>query len=572
MKRLIHLLVVLLFSTAAAAQAAPGYLHANGTEIVDGSGKPVLLRGMGLGGWMLQEGYMLQVPNLGQQHVIRAHIAELAGRQATDAFYRSWLDHFVTRADVEAMGRWGFNSIRLPMHYALFLDPDSLPGATRWREDGFRRVDALLDWAAANRIYVILDLHAAPGGQGTDLAISDRDPAKPSLWESADNQQRTVELWRRLAQRYANNPWVGGYDILNEPNWDFEGPGGGHGCEDRHNRPIAELYKRITAAIRSVDRNHMIIIEGNCWGNNYAGITPDWDSNLVLSFHKYWDNADEASLAKALALRDQLHVPIWMGESGENSNAWFAKAIRLVESHGIGWSWWPLKKMGFNNPLEIVPNPGWAKLVAYWNGKGRQPTRAEAQAAIARLAGHDIAFANNLKHRDVIDALFRQPHDPTTVPFRPDRLARQPLRIAAVDYDLGPPGVAYAGRVDSDRHVATGVSEQWNEGRTYRNDGVDIARTPAGEPFVTAFEVGEWLQYTVDAPRPQTRTIVLSARATQPAAFEISNGSARRVLTLRPGQDWQRIDGGEIAFARGTNPLRVKVTAGTIQLEWLELR
>src|SRR3546814_7990770 len=91
----------------------------------------------------------------------------------------------------------------------------------RWKEDGFARIDALIDWARANQIYVILDLHAAPGGQGTDLPIADRDPDAPSLWDSAENQRRTVALWRKLAARYADEPWVGGYDILNEPNWDF---------------------------------------------------------------------------------------------------------------------------------------------------------------------------------------------------------------------------------------------------------------------------------------------------------------------------------------------------------------
>src|SRR3546814_8856147 len=102
----------------------------------------------------------------------------------------------------------------------LFLSP---AGMERWKEDGFARIDALIDWARANQIYVILDLHAAPGGQGTDLPNADRDPDAPSLWDSAENQRRTVALWRKLAARYADEPWVGGYDILNEPNWDFTG-------------------------------------------------------------------------------------------------------------------------------------------------------------------------------------------------------------------------------------------------------------------------------------------------------------------------------------------------------------
>src|SRR3546814_2320941 len=88
------------------------------------------------------------------------------------------------------MGRWGFNSIRLPMHYNLLLDETAPAGMDRWKEDGFARIDALIDWARANQIYVILDLHAAPGGQGTDLPIADRDPDAPSLWDSAENQDR----------------------------------------------------------------------------------------------------------------------------------------------------------------------------------------------------------------------------------------------------------------------------------------------------------------------------------------------------------------------------------------------
>ena len=186
---------------------------------------------------------MLKLGDLGQQHVIHRRLADLVGQDAVDEFERAWLDHHMTKADMDALGRWGFNSVRLPMHHALFLDPAAPAGTDRWNEDGFRRVDRLLDWAAANRMWVILDLHAAPGGQGTDLAISDRDPNQPSLWDSAENQRRTVALWREIARRYAGNPWVGGYDILNEPNWDFDGPGGGHGCNDKNNRPIAALYK-----------------------------------------------------------------------------------------------------------------------------------------------------------------------------------------------------------------------------------------------------------------------------------------------------------------------------------------
>ena len=221
-------LLALAAALMSVVSAAPpeGFLRADGTRIVDGQGQPVLLRGMGLGGWMLQEGYMLGIKKEGTQHSIKARIADLVGKEDTERFYTLWRQHHMTRADVDRLAASGFNSIRLPMHYNLFtlpIEEEPVKGKDTWLTAGFEMTDDLLAWCRANRMYLILDLHAAPGGQGKDANISDYDPAKPSLWESEENRRKTVALWRKLAERYANEPWIGGYDILNEPNWTFEG-------------------------------------------------------------------------------------------------------------------------------------------------------------------------------------------------------------------------------------------------------------------------------------------------------------------------------------------------------------
>ncbi|MEO6225501.1 MAG: cellulase family glycosylhydrolase [Sphingomicrobium sp.] len=574
MRRIGLAIAALLLSSPALAQPVPGFLSTRGSEIVDAQGDPVILRGMGLGGWMLQEGYMLKLGELGQQHVVHRRLAELVGQASVDQFEQAWLDHHMTKADMDALGRWGFNSVRLPMHYNLFLDANAPTGTERWNEDGFRRVDALLRWAAANRMWVILDLHAAPGGQGSDLAISDRDPATPSLWDSAENQRRTVALWSEIARRYANNPWVGGYDILNEPNWDFDGAGGGHGCSDKRNAPIAALYRRITSAIRTHDRNHLIVIEGNCWGNNYAGITPDWDPNLVLSFHKYWNRNNDKSIAAALELRRSTGRPIWLGESGENSNGWYRDAIALAERHDIGWAWWPLKKIGFNNPLEVEANPGWGRVVAWLTGKGPRPDPAETRAAMMQLANHDVDFANLTFHPDVVDAMMRQPHSNTALPFKGHVIGASPLEIAAVDYDLGPPGVAYVDTVDADYHVGTGGQPvEWNDGRTYRNDGVDIARDAEGTPFVTQFEAGEWVQYTIDAAEAGTRAATLTLEAGAPAVLtiQVNDGPAVHV-PVSANASWRKTALPKLGLAQGTNRLRVGVSSGKVKFRAIRFR
>jgi hypothetical protein len=348
----------------------------------------VLLRGMGLGGWMLQEGYMLGIKKDGTQHSIKARMADLVGKEDTDRFYQLWRQNHMTRADVDRLAASGFNSIRLPMHYNLFtlpIEEEPVKGRDTWLATGFEMTDSLLAWCRANRMYLILDLHAAPGGQGKDANISDYDPEKPSLWESEENRRKTVALWRKLAERYAREPWIGGYDILNEPNWTFEGKDK-NGREDVANQPIWDLYKAITRAIREVDTSHLIIVEGNGWGNNYGGFPEPWDRNMAMSFHKYWNPNTEEAIARFLALREQYRLPIWLGESGENTNEWFRECVTLVEKHGIGWAWWPYKKLG--NPrciMTVTPPEEFKAVVAYWNGEGERPSREAARRGLFEL-------------------------------------------------------------------------------------------------------------------------------------------------------------------------------------------
>jgi aryl-phospho-beta-D-glucosidase BglC (GH1 family) len=406
---------------------AQTFVHADHQQIVDGNGKPLILRGMGLGGWMVQEGYMLNVTNLGAQRVIRNRITKIIGARKTEQFYRLWRDNAVTRADIDAMAGWGFNSVRLPMHWNLFIKDvprKTSHGKIVWNEEGFRRVDALIAWLKANHMVLILDLHAAPGGQGNDLAISDRDPKKPSLWNSGDNQAKMIALWTEIARRYKDEPTIAGYDLLNEPNWGFQHKADIHGCRETGNKPLRDLYKRTIRAIRTVDTNHMLIIEGNCWGNNYAGLLPIDDRNTTLSFHKYWTDTTQETIEPFLKLRAQYDMPLWNGETGENSNDWYARAIKLAEKNDIGWAMWPLKKIGINNPLEIPANSKYRRLASYLRGEGKKPKADAAFAGLMQLAA-DSRFDRNIQHPEVIDALFRASHCDRPIPFRSHRITRQ---------------------------------------------------------------------------------------------------------------------------------------------------
>ncbi|HEY8735143.1 MAG TPA: cellulase family glycosylhydrolase, partial [Puia sp.] len=457
--RLTKVIPVLLmsFSSLVSQSQGTGFLRANGNKIVDGNGKNILLRGIGLGGWMLQEGYMLHLNKEGQQYKIRQRIESLVGKDKADEFYKAWLSNHTTKSDIDSLKAWKFNSVRLPMHYYLFTMPADQEKDTlnnTWLTGGFALTDSLIAWCKLNDMYVILDLHAAPGGQGNDLNISDRDPSKPSLWQNVANRKKTVALWRRIAERYASETTVAGYDLLNEPNWGFEDSvNDRNGLHEQKNIELKQLLVEITKAIREVDKNHIVIIEGNGWGNNYRGLLPPWDDNMVLSFHKYWNYNDQKSIQYILDYREQYNVPVWLGETGENSNTWFTEAIRLFETNNIGWSWWPLKKLGNNNPLQIRSNGIYDSLVDYWNGKTSQPP-ADVYNGLMALAMH-TKCETNIVQRDVIDAMIRQPFSSETLPFKANRISSGSV-IPAVDYDLGKNGVAYYDKDTVNYRISSG--------------------------------------------------------------------------------------------------------------------
>jgi endoglucanase len=495
--RLLFCFIICFFSFS--SSYSQGFLKVNGRHLENDSSKNFILRGMGFGGWMLQEGYMFKLGFLGQQYKIKEKITEIIGKKEADIFYEKWLQNHTRQPDIDSMASWGFNSIRLPMHYNLFtlsVKEEPVAGKNTWLREGFKMVDELLAWCKKNELYLILDLHAAPGGQGNDLAISDRNPQEPSLWESEANREKTIALWKELATRYANEPNIGGYDILNETNWGFSDTANDkRGIQEKQNIPLRKLFIDITKAIRAVDTNHIIYLEGNGFANNYHGIFPLWDDNLVISFHKYGNFTTKETIQNFLDFREKYNVPLWLGETGENSNTWFTNTIKLAENNDIGWCWWQLKKMGINNPLEIVQPNDYDLFVDYCKGNIPKPSVEKSKQILSQLL-ENIKIENNIYHKDVTDAMFRQVQSTSTLPFKSNVISNKTI-INAVDFDLGRNGFAYNDKDTASYMYTPGVHTQGNRGRTYRNDGVDIKNDKNNQPYIFNIENDEWLLYTL---------------------------------------------------------------------------
>ena len=146
-----------------------GFLHVENGQIVEGNGEPILLQGLGLGGWLVPEGYMLNIPGYGSPTEIENKIEALLGTDLAAEFWDLYHENYVAEADIDQIAEWGFNSIRIPFHYKQFS-----PSPGEVNQFGYDIVDSLLSWCTPYNMYIILDMHCAPGGQNHG-EISDSD-------------------------------------------------------------------------------------------------------------------------------------------------------------------------------------------------------------------------------------------------------------------------------------------------------------------------------------------------------------------------------------------------------------
>ncbi len=407
LRRLAAALPLLLLALALAGCAAPRkaasgrFAHTRGKEIVGPDGRPILLRGTNVGNWLLPEGYMFHFQRAAAAWQIDLLFRELIGPSETQAFWRAWQDAYITRADIARMRRMGMNHVRVPFSYKLFT-PEAYPGV--WMGPGFELLDRIIGWSKAEGLYVLLDMHAAPCGQNGENI--DDGIGYPWLYESEECQQRTAEVWRRIAERYRDEPTVIGYDLLNEPIPHFE-------SYQRLNPYLEPVYKRLTAAIREVDPHHIIFLGGAQWDTNFDVFGPPFDGNLVYSFHRYWAPPTPEGIRPFTDFRDRHNVPIWMGESGENTDAWVDSFRVTLEAENIGWSFWPYKKMDATAGIVSFPRPRyWEEIVAYEKLIGApfdekrkaRPSAEHARAALADLLVQ-IRFENSRVNPGYVRAL-----------------------------------------------------------------------------------------------------------------------------------------------------------------------
>jgi hypothetical protein len=433
-------LILLGLALPARSQA---FFHTSGASIVDGSGNPYLIRSVALNAWLTPEAYAwdLNLNNvrssgtyeyLGCYSNIVSAIQSKVGTQNASAFWSNYQSNYVTVADLAALKAQGINTIRIPFNFRLLLtatnlstvyvdsagQPVNSSGASLFRSAGLAALVSAVALCKTAGVPVILDMHSAPGGQSASAPADPEDLGAWSpvynasnkllyyqqspiagLWAQnaisnrtpANNQAMTAWLWGKIAQQFAAETSIVGYEPINEPVL----PG---------NIPVSTLrnaYINITNSIRAYDTNHILFIQGNWYAAFFDGIVdssnPPWDSNMVLTFHKYGTGTTTQAAfwdwtLSYLARSITYNIPIYLGEFGENTPGWVYELKEHAEGNNIGWSWWGWKKVGSETAAYSSPETAAYQTVAASffqssSGHGRL-TQQQFQAGLNDLAAN----------------------------------------------------------------------------------------------------------------------------------------------------------------------------------------
>ncbi len=532
------LLLLLIILCCPNLLEAKGVLRTRGQDIVDESGKRILLRGVGLGNWLLPEGYMWRFGQLGDRpRRIEKIVSDLIGQENADRFWLEFRKHYITEADIKRISELGFNSVRPALNARRFLTEGE---DASYVDEGFELLDNLIKWCGKYDIYVIIDMHGAPGGQtGTNIDDSPKD--QPGLFMDERNQERLINLWVKIANLYKNEPTVAAYDLLNEPLPQRTG------AADKYKDQLEPLYKRITEAIRQVDTNHMITLEGADWSNDWSVFFEPFDDNLFYQFHYYcWDRPDNLkSISEFLERRDKLNTPIWVGETGEKGNAIYWATTQYFETNNVGWSFWPWKKMDAKNAPYSVKRPdGWDQICDYSRGKAK-PSKELAQKAFDQLI-ENIKLGNCVFFPDVVNAIFR----------------RVPGKVEAENY--GHQGLNKSFYVKDTSQKA----KYYRTAEPVQVELIERRKDQWISQQCIKLGAGEWTAYEVNRRKSRTCKPVVRAKAESvPAVFTFSlNGQNEDISVIQT--DWVDIGLGEVKFSEGTNSLKIAVSSGTVYFDW----
>ena len=388
------------------------WLTVSGDQVVNQRGDTVLLRGFGLGGMLHMENFIDGYP--ANEESMREGLRNVLGQKKYDLYFDTFLKSYFTEPDAAYIESLGLNLVRIPINYRLFED-DMNPGV--FNEAAFKHLDRVIELCAKHGIYTIIDLHAFPGSQNQHWH-SDNPTHVAAFWTYKEFQDRGVRLWEAIAERYKNEPWVAGYDLMNEP-------------ADPTGKKVFPYFRRLRDAVRKIDPRHILFLEGDRYATDFSSFTETWE-NVVYTNHDYavpgfifggdypgttrgtyYDrDALEKDFLKKSEFMFSRHVPLWVGEFGPVYTGNPAKdemryrilkdQLAYYDKYKVSWCIWLYKDLGLQAVMHQRDDTPYMKLISGFLAK-KDSLGADAWGSTGKSIGGVMAPIEGLFQKEFPD-------------------------------------------------------------------------------------------------------------------------------------------------------------------------
>ncbi len=327
-------------------------LHTEKTCLVDENGNTVSLRGVNLGGWLVFEEWLGAITEGDDEH-------ELAGTEIYDTLIErfgydkamelldTYMDNWITADDLDYIASTGMNCVRVPFWYRNLQDED---GNWKLNENGeidFSRLDWIVNECGKRGLYVILDLHGAPGYQNDAHHSGKVNGSKlyELTAEGLEYRIRTIKLWKEVAKHFKGNGTIAAYDLLNEPCCDMN--------ENLYFRRMWDFYDELYKAVKCVDREKVMIMEAIWWLDRLPDPLAYGWNDVMYEVHLYDYTTDriDNNIADLKKYSEKYNIPLLVGEL--NSGEYYDYALNGYTEAGANWTTWTYKG------LSKDPNTTW---------------------------------------------------------------------------------------------------------------------------------------------------------------------------------------------------------------------
>ena len=342
-----------------------GLVQAKNRSLYDVNGDKIILEGVNFGNIFLQEGWLspfaleplknndgsykkdkdgnIEYPEFAEEDFRNGLLSNPnCGEENFDTWFNYFFNCWVNESDYKLLKELNLNAIRLPIYWRNLLNDDF---SRKDETTAFKYIDKIISDAKDNDLYIILDLHGVPGSQN-GFEHSGVSNKKVEFWHNETYINAAIDCWKFISEHYSTtrndlSSTIATYDILNEPTYRYRGS---------TTRPCWNVFDRIYDAIRELNDNHVITMEGG-WSFNALPNPEEYGwTNVQYEYHLYNYGKDIITY-DFLYLYHELNnmirdynVPTYIGEFTffEDKAEWY-RGFEIFKERNYSWTVWNFK-------------------------------------------------------------------------------------------------------------------------------------------------------------------------------------------------------------------------------------